>query len=580
MALRPSASGAVALISGDIDNLQDLAGQLGLDDVTPERVYAAAWDRWGNTLDMHVVGDYASVLVLPDQTLRLARSPWRARPLHYWQHGAVTAVATTPRVLLAAGMPNRLNERKLADNLFLHLREDDGWYAGSRRVDLGCSVTLLPDGSVRQESYYDHFTPRVTSLPRRQDYVDAADALIREASAKALAGGVQPGVFLSGGLDSSNVAARAIDFLPHGKRLKSFTWRPHPDFKEPPEDSYFFGDDWPAVEKFAERHPRIEPFCAHSMQFDDGWEKLFLAMGQAPSGLCNMSLYIPVCEMANAQGCDLMLDADMGNNTFSNSGDWACSQLLRQGEWGKLFKTVSSFSNGPAEFSTRLFRKAIIPNLPDVLWKAWRRLKGRDTTPAQFTISTARGSALADYDTIARASATNFVRSRWHVATRQEELHAIFDRGEMQGGDVTHGFEQVYGFRWRDVSAYRPLVEFCHGLPPELFVHDGQTRWLARELGKGLIPEVQRTRHRYGYHNCDWHEKMTPRLEQLRNELREAAQDPQIAAILDFEKLEEVFETWPEAVTMDDATSHSHGMALPRALLTKRYIEFVNGRNA
>lgn len=574
-----SPSGTTALICGNIDNLAELSQLLGGVRPFPDEIYAAAWDRWGGDLDTHIVGDYASLLIFPDGTLRLARSPWRAPPLHYCHGNEFTAVATTPRVLLAAGLPSTLNERKLVDSQFLNLKERDGWYRSTFRVDIGQAVMLLPDGSKREETFYDHLAMRSIVLPKRQDYVEAADHLLQDACRTTMQGARQPGVFLSGGLDSSNVASRAVDYLPDGVRLNSFTWRPHPDFQEPDESEYYFGDDWPAVREFAAAHPRIEAHWARSERFDHDWDKLIMAMGQAPAGLCNMALYGPICERIREQGCDVMLDAEMGNATFSNSGQWAYPQMLLKGHWLELFKVAANRSDSLAQVPVTLLKKAVYPLLPDFVWAAWQRIKGKSATAPQFAISTARKAALDRYDAVERANGTGFVRGRWQPASRQADLHAMFDRGEMQSGDVIHGFEQVYGFRWRDATAYRPFVEFCLGLPPEMFLHDGQNRWLARELGKGRLPEKQRTRYRYGLHNSDWHARLTPQIDRLREELEAAKGDPETSRILDFDKIEQIFETWPEASSMDDEAMITHGLALPRAVLTKRYVDFVSGRN-
>ena len=72
-----------------------------------------------------------------------------------------------------------------------------------------------------------------------------------------------------------------------------------------------------------------------------------------------------------------------------------------------------------------------------------------------------------------------------HHPDRRAFMIDALGRGEMHAGDAVQGFEQLYGLSWRDVTTYRPFVEFCMGLPVDLFVHDGQNRWLARELSKG-----------------------------------------------------------------------------------------------
>lgn len=145
--------------------------------------------------------------------------------------------------------------------------------------------------------------------------------------------------------------------------------------------------------------------------------------------------------------------------------------------------------------------------------------------------------------------------------------------------DVYQGFEQMYGIPLRDPTSYRPLVEYCLGLPTKMFMRDGQLRWLARELAKGIMPEEQRLNVLHGYWDADWQVRLRPRREELRTELDQLGKDDRFARMLDIPRLRAALDDWPDETEVDWQITHAPQMAVPSALLTARFIKFVEGRN-
>ena len=576
-----SASGRCILFHGWFDNCTQIAAELGVAGADPAAVYGAAVDRWGDAADDRLLGHYCTIVHDPlTRTARLARSALRAPPLHFFHTADSIGAASVPRVLEVMGLERRLNARKMIDSLYFNPTEDEDYLVGSWRVGLASVVHLEP-GSYRKAVFYNPLdVPHGTLKGNRSDLVAEADRLLHEAAVVAIAGSRQPGMQLSAGLDSANVAARVLRALPAGKTLKSFTNVPTAACTQEPVRGYCL-DERAGVEAFAALHPRLEPhfLSNEGIEFDHRLETMFLAMGTGQSCTPMNFRFYGLFERAAAEGCDLILSADLGETTFSSWGDWGYSEYLRTGKWGQLYQALMADNRGNRPLHRRLMSRAIVPMLPDGLWRLLRRLQRRSTDPINIDISAVKTSALAEHTVVSRARRAGLSFERIHYGWREQLRTDQLARGDIESSDYMQGLEQLYEVRLRDVPAYRPLFEFCTALPTEMFMHDGQMRWLARELGRGVMPEAQRTSREIGLQYSDWHALMTPRVPQMKAAIKAARLNPEIEPLIDFDALDALLDDWPEQSSIDDEVYFPRGFTLPRALAMVRYIEFMSGTN-
>ena len=131
------------LFTGWFDNQAEIAARLGVPNNDAATVYGHAANRWGDATELHVVGEYCAVIDRPHRgQVRLARSPLSAPPLHYHRSRLGVAAASTPRALFALGLPQELDEGRLA--MHLHAAAHDaegGWYKGIEALQPGTVIT-------------------------------------------------------------------------------------------------------------------------------------------------------------------------------------------------------------------------------------------------------------------------------------------------------------------------------------------------------------------------------------------------------------------------------------------------------
>ena len=174
---------------------------------------------------------------------------------------------------------------------------------------------------------------------------------------------------------------------------------------------------------------------------------------------------------------------------------------------------------------------------------------------------------------------SGLVLDRYQPRNRRHAQQLLFQNNDAETAEVYQAFEQMYGLPMRDPMAYRPFVEFCFGLPAEMFMRDGQPRWLAKQMAKGIMPEEQRINRLNGRWDSDWLLRVKRRRADYLAEIDRLANDQRIAAMLDLPRMRAALENLPDQTELDPQKYFGAEFAVPRGLLTARFINYVEGRN-
>ncbi|MGC1271864.1 MAG: asparagine synthase-related protein [Croceibacterium sp.] len=564
--------GLPVLFCGWLNDKADLAAQYGCA-ADPAAIYAAAFERHGDRADSVLDGNYATLIPLPGGRIRMARSPMGGMPLFYAADATCAVVCSIPRPILAAGWPQTLRTNPVLQALALEV-DSDPWgsmFEGIRQLPDGAIGYLTPDGLTCSQ-WHDITALPETRFKRDEEYVEAANALLARSVRNALGDCQKPGLTISGGLDSSIMADEVMRQLPAGQRIPAFSFHPLDQWQGKPPPTTF-ADERPYVRAFAAMHPQMDLRLTDNagIAHDFKARELFLAGGSASPSLTVATPHFGIRQMAAQEGCDCLFNAGTGNMAFSNSPPWAYPELLRTGQWRALWQLAAARPDDDRSVPRRILAHALMPLIPAALADRLRALVHGGTGREPL----ARSLLRADFVTAGTAPITGegppASRAHWlrqikpHMGTGAEQIHAL---------------EQVFGIRTRDIAQDRRLLEFCFTIPTDQFVRRGMDRWLARRMAVGRMPEAQRLNRRYGRQNVDWFHRLTPRLDDMRRDLRHIADQPELADHVDVDRALATLDDWP---TSDDEFARRENdlrFVLPSTILMSKYVDFVTGRNS
>lgn len=474
------AEGVLCLIDGAVHNHAELAAELGLGPGGgPEAVLARGFRRWGSGLAERLRGEFTVLLwiaaerrgvLVPDQ-LGVRRPVFRRQGGRLWFGSEV-------RYLLAL-LPTRPEPDPAAISHWLTARpapRGTTLYRGVECVGPGQLVELGAGGG-RLRRYWQPRYREPGELPREQ-LVEQIRATLSTAVARRATPGAPLGILLSGGLDSTSVAALA-QRGGDGARGFSVTFPDHPGVDE---------SEW--IEAFERESglPGVHLAARPGGLLAGGLE--YLARWELPSRAWNEPWTQPLLRRARALGVRTMLSGEGGDDLFG-SRLMLTADLIRAGHplaAARFARTLpEAGGRAPREVLAHVLWRYGLGGVPPArLESAWRRLGGWGAAP-WWAGERMRAELRRTPEPSWRAADG----PRWwaHMShSLTEGLHGLGLLDHMRRRTEQNGLEASHPLLDLD------LFELMLGAPPRLCSEGGMTRSLFREAMAGLSPDVVRLR--------------------------------------------------------------------------------------
>jgi asparagine synthase (glutamine-hydrolysing) len=137
-----------------------------------------------------------------------------------------------------------------------------------------------------------------------------------------------------------------------------------------------------------------------------------------------------------------------------------------------------------------------------------------------------------------------------------------------------------FGIDIRTPALDRRLVELCIGIPEDQYLRKGRDRWLIRRAMQGRLPDVVLANRKSGVQAAGWFSRLTRERNSIRAGLKRLAEHPDVASIVDLERLTAILDDWPDRQPPEyGAQAYPFFWALPQALGAAFFIEQVAGLN-
>jgi len=258
-----SQSGNVLAFNGEIYNFRPLRRQLqGLGHVftsnSDSEVLLKSFDEWGMDCVHHLKGMFAFAIWCPrEESLFLARDPMGMKPLYLWTMSDQKGVAFASEVkafLQLPGFKREVDRKSLVQYLeFGFSCEANTIFENVTKVPPG-SWMQLRNGRVEQSTrYFRPGIPERHGSVERKQAVDQLHQTLDQVVSEHLNADVPVGVLLSGGLDSSLIAAIAarhskiqtftmgfsessVDERPFARKVSSFIGSDHHELEISPQE--------------------------------------------------------------------------------------------------------------------------------------------------------------------------------------------------------------------------------------------------------------------------------------------------------------------------------------------------------
>ena len=515
-----------------IDNRAELANAVGIDlhalpEIPDSRLILAAYLKWGRECPAHLLGDFAFAIWDPSrQEVFCARDPFGVKPFYYTLTAEYFAFGSEMKAIRCAGhAPNAINEKWLAQffipqNDFLD--KASTIYDGVYRLEPAHWLAVTAAGHTAAR-YWQLDPERETHFQREDDYIEAMREQFTLAVGRRLRSAYPVGATLSGGLDSSSIAATARDLLAAGPRPPLHTFSAI--FRDAPD-----ADESPYIEAVVQQGG-VE---AHRLYPDKSSPFIDLerVLWHLDEPFYGTNYFMPwmIYRSAQEHGVRALLDGTDGDSTISHGMDYL-DLLAMQASWKQFAHEAHALSekfNHPRYATAGQILAAYgAPQFTSLLrkgrWIAFMRQAGEvgnlfHVSPRRVVLEwglkpllpktlqpgapNRRGGWDGSDDALAPPVTAEFIQS----LRRQGYFQEIRDAEIRQTGrarhfrqlnlgmlpytlELTNRMAAAFSVDIRFPFCDRDLVAFSLSVPPNLKLKDARSRYILRKAMSGTLPE-------------------------------------------------------------------------------------------
>ena len=575
------------LASARVDNRDELASAFGIERPTLAQISDAAlvghaFAVAGDAELAKIVGTFAlAIWDEPRQRLVLARDFLGDTPLFYCARPSFVAFATTLKGLLALPfVPREIDDVMLGHFLALNLREPiRTLYRGIERVPSRTRVTIDSTG-IRRNRYWE---PNLRAQPcsSEQDYVEAARELLDRSVLAAMRDTPRAALLLSGGLDSSAIAATCARLGLAG-RVACYTGAPPGDVQDDAHNGRYLSER-SKVEALRRLYPDLDvtyivPPLVHA--WDDDPARHFVRSGLPVRNVANFGWFAALQD-AIAPNIHTVMLGRGGNLGLSWDGLFSLAELLQSGRMNTFARELAATARESGQGIIRTFhREVVLRTMPDALYRTYRRLRGlKPEGVSEYSVL--NPEFVANHGLVRAWRRLRFDPSfsLRHRSGAQIRAYHMFDHNQ-NARDAGALHYRAHGQEARTPLNDRRLLEFCLAVPEPMFRQNGVPRSFARRvLADRLPPEILDERRR-GVQAPTWFRTLDARRADIARDIDRFETSPLARRLLDLPRMKHLMSEWPKDETIAARRKTEYRLALTRGVHIGQFIRWVEGGNS
>ncbi len=474
------------LLSADIrlDNREELGRLLELSGTdlratSDARLFLHSYQRWGRNCLDYLLGDYAFALWdAQKEWFFCARDALGERDLSYYLTDDLFLAASEISQLLAhPAVQPRINEDRVAAYLAdLYDDQQASFFTDIYHLPPAHALLVTAHG-VEQWRHWDIVEGSTLQYSDEQEYVEHYRSLLSEAVRCRLRSSGPIAVSLSGGLDSTSLAALAAPHLQGGSQgqLHSFSYA---------FDELASCDERMYIEPIVDRYQ----LQAQYVPCDDRWTLKDLPEWPVSRDFVFSDpfalLPLAVMETAQQAGTRLLLAGYFGDTLSGGAHYWALD-MLRYGKLGTLAQIMRAYPSWEL-WQESVVNRGVRQLLPSSITDSYRRVRPRLTAveaPGMHANLAQRAAMLAQRDREMR-------RAKFSSPGLSHRYFALMSNSFSQGIAATRHQYNEHGLEITQPYFDRRLVEFMLAVPAYVLGRPGYTRLLQRRAMIGYLPEL------------------------------------------------------------------------------------------
>ncbi len=465
-----------------IDNRNELLSVLNLDKKTSDAIIILeAYRRWGIRCVSHLLGDFSFAIWDNDQgQLFLARDTLGTRGLCYFVNERVCLAGSEIRQLLAhSAVESVINDSKVAEYLGNVTRNQDESFYKDIFYCPPAHCILISANTFRKWCYWK-IDPQ-TKIRYRSDaqYADHFEELLTSAIRSRLRTNHLVGISMSGGLDSTILAAFTALLLSDNKEKQSSLLNFSYVF-----DEFSSCDERQFIKPVVQRWGLEATFvaCDHLWTFRNIQDWPFTRSYIFSDPYARLPL--AVAEAAKKKGCRVLFAGYFGDILFINGRNWAASMLgdLRLKELASQIFNQRECINLHRDLYILGLRQ-LVPHKARNLYRRKKKIDIQEEFPglhddlALYLKKLSRKAIIDD-------EGGKFSFDQW------ERFLNLTQNTLSQGFSATRFLYNRYSLELSLPYWDRRLVEFIMAIPADQLGRPGRSRWLLRNTGQHYLPEI------------------------------------------------------------------------------------------